>query len=364
MTRLSPDADDARYVRRLILTLLVVSVVGAIYLASDLLILAFGSILGAIVIHAIAEIYVERLHVPTKPALGLAIVTVLAMIGFLGWLFGVEFRAQVNLLVTRLPGLLDQLGAYMAQSPVGARIADAVRAAFAGSRIAQDIGGVAEGAGALILNSLLVLIGAIFFALDPKVYERGFLLLMPPSKRAAIEDALADAAATLRLWLRAQLIQMTTMGLLVGVGLWAAGVPSAPALGLLTGLSEFIPYVGPLAAMLPALGLAATQGTSPIIWTLIVFAVARLLQTNLITPFVTARVVAIPPAVTLFAILVIGAVFGLFGLFFSAALLVVIFTLIRSLYLRDTLGEDIPTADHRTLFTPSGKRRDSPESHD
>ena len=56
--------------------------------------------------------------------------------------------------------------------------------------------------------------------------------------------------------------------------------------------------------------------------------------------------------------------FGLFGLFFSAALLVVIYTLIRSLYLRETLGEDIPTAKHHTLFTPSGKRRDSPESLD
>lgn len=364
MSRLSPDEDDARFVRRLFLVLLVGTIAAALYAAADLLILAFGSALGAIVIHAIAEFYEVHLRMRAKLALGLGIVTVLTLLAFLIWLFGVEFRTQVNLLVMRLPAVVEQLAAQMAQSPVGAKVVDAVRAAFAGSRIAQDIGGLAEGAGAFLLNAMVVLVGAIFFAVDPKVYERGFLLLMPPSKRPVVEDALLDTASTLRLWLRAQLIQMTTMGVLVGTGLWLLGVPSAPALGLLAGISEFIPYVGPLAAMVPALGLAATQSVSQMLWTLAVFAIVRLIQTNFITPFVTNRVVAIPPAVTLFAILSVGAVFGLFGLFFSAAILVVIYTLVRSLYLRDTLGENIPHSRHRTLFDSAGKRRDSPESFD
>lgn len=354
MNRLSPDEEDARYLRRLFLTLGVGALAAALYFTGDLLILAFGSILGAIVIHALSEIYEERLRLPPKTALGAGIVTVLAIIGFLGWLFGVEFRTQVNVLVTRLPGIIAELGAQLSTSPVGAKVVDAVRAAFAGSRVAQDIGGLAQGAGQFVLNALLVLVGAIFFAVDPKIYERGFLLLMPPSKRAVMEDALLDTASTLRLWLRAQLIQMTTMGVLVGLGLWLVDVPSAPALGLLTGISEFIPYVGPLAAMVPALGLAATKSLHHVLLTVAVFAVVRVVQTNFITPFVTSRVVAIPPAVTLFAILAIGAVFGLFGLFFSAAMLVVIYTLVRSLYLRDTLGEDIPRARHRTLFDSAG----------
>ncbi len=364
MNRLAPDESDARFIRRVVLVIVIAVVAAAIYATGNLLILAFGAILGAIVIHAIAEIFGEHLRVPAKAAVGLAIVSVLAMIALLVWLFGVEFRAQVNLLVLRLPGLLDQLSAYVAQTPVGAKVVDAVKAAFAGSRVARDIGGLARGAGELILNALLVLVGAIFFAVDPKVYERGFLLLMPRSKRAAVEDALSDVASTLRLWLRAQLIQMTTMGVLIGIGLWLAGVPSAPALGLLVALSEFVPYIGPTAAMLPALGLAATEGAGEVVWTLAVFAIVRLLQTNFITPYVTSRVIAIPPAVTLFAILAIGAVFGLFGLFFSAAILVVIFTLVRSLYLRDVLGEDIPRSEHRTLFTARGEARDSPDSLD
>lgn len=65
------------------------------------------------------------------------------------------------------------------------------------------------------------------------------------------------------------------MGVLIGIGLWISGVPSAAALGLLAGLSEFIPYVWPTAAMIPALGLAATQGNGPLIGALATYAILR-----------------------------------------------------------------------------------------
>lgn len=368
VNRLSPDRADARFIRRVLILMVMVAVAAALLRAGNLLILAFGSMLGAIVIHAIAELYTRYGRAPPRLALGLGMATVIGIIAFLVWLFGVQFRQQVNELVIALPGLIDQLAAYLSRSPVGAKFVDAVRQAYAGSKVATDIGGIVAGAGELMLNCLLLLIGALFFAADPKVYERGFLYLIPRSKRPAIEDALFDVGSTLKLWLRSSLILMTSMGLLIGIGLWISGVPSAAALGLLAGLSEFIPYIGPTAAMIPALGLAATKGTGPLIGALSTYAIVRLIQTNLITPYVQNKVISIPPAITVFAIIGIGVIFGVFGLFFSAALLVVIFTLVRSLYLREVLGEDIAQVDHPTLLdadlTPAAPPRDSPELHD
>ncbi len=349
VARFGPDPDDARFVRRVLILIVIAGVCWALLRAGDLLILAFGSILGAIVIHAIADLYAARLKVPANAALGLGMATMLALLGFLAWLFAVAFRDQVVLLVTEGPAIVAKFAAQMSISPIGAKIVSAMKAAYAGSQAVRDIGGLVRGGGEIAVNFLILLFGAFFFAANPAVYERGFLLLVPPGKRAAAEDALFDVGSTLKLWLRAQLIQMTTMGVLVGLGLWIAGVPSAPALGLLTGLSEFIPYVGPIAAMIPALGLAATQGSTPVLWVLAVFVGVRVVQSNLITPFVTNQVIAIPPAVTLFTIIGIGYVFGLFGLFFSAALLVVIFTLVRSVYLREVLGEPIPRSPHAPL---------------
>lgn len=350
MNRLRPDELDSRFIRRVLIVVAIAGVLWALFRAGDILILAFGSSLGAIAIHAIAEGYEKRLRLPEKVALGAGIVTALGIIAFLFWLFGVQFAPQINLLVARTPALLDQLAAWLSHSPVGAKLVSAVQSAYSGSRAAQDVSGIAQGAGTLLLNVLLLIVGAVFFAANPGIYKRGMLMLVPRPQRPAFADALDDVSDTLRLWLRTQLILMTTMGVLVGIGLWLAGVPSSAALGLLAGLSEFVPYIGPTAAMLPALGLAATVSTHAVIGTLITYAAVRLIQTNFITPFVQHRVIDIPPAVTLFSIIGIGIVFGLYALFFSAAMLVVIFTLVRTLYLREIIGEEIalPTDDHET----------------
>jgi predicted PurR-regulated permease PerM len=241
MNRLRPDDDDARFIRRLVIVIAVAAFVYALYLAGDLLILAFGSILGAVAIHAIAEFCEEKLHAPPRVAVALGMATGLAALGFLIWLFTAQFGEQIGTLVTELPVILDQWGADLSRSPVGAAIVNSVRAAFAGSRISQEVSGLALGSVELVLNFIVLIVGSLFFAANPRVYERGFLLLIPRSMRPAIADALGDLGHTLRLWLGAQIILMTTMGFLVGIGLYIAGVPSSAALGLLAAISEFIP---------------------------------------------------------------------------------------------------------------------------
>jgi predicted PurR-regulated permease PerM len=67
----------------------------------------------------------------------------------------------------------------------------------------------------------------------------------------------------------------------------------------------------------------------------------RVIEAYVLTPWLNREVVKIPPALTLFVILGVGAVFGIYGVFFAGALLVVAFVAVRELYLRDTLGEDL-----------------------
>ncbi|MDQ2879634.1 MAG: AI-2E family transporter [Pseudomonadota bacterium] len=341
MSRLSPDAQDARFIRRVVILIVILGGTFVLFRAANMLILAFGSILGGIAIRAVADLYARLPRVRPRAALALGIFSVLAVLAFLGWLFAVHFASQVDQLVIQTPQLAAKFDAWLSQSAAGAQLSSAIKSSLSGSRIAKDAGEMLRGGGEFVLNAIVMLFGAMFFATDPQLYRRGLLLLVPPRQRPAFADATNDVAATLRRWLRAELIGMTTMGVLIGTGLWLSGVPSAGALGLLAGLSEFIPYVGPTAAMLPALGLGAAAGQGPLIGALATYSVVRLIQTNLITPFVQAQIVSIPPAVTLFAIIGTGLVFGLFAMFFSAGLLVVIFTLIRSLYLRDVLGERI-----------------------
>ncbi|MDB5680080.1 AI-2E family transporter [Sphingomonas bacterium] len=345
MKRLAPDADDARFIRRVILVILIGALTIALYRVGTLLILAFGSILGAITIHAVADRLHRHLRVPRRYAIGIAMLATLALVGFLIWLLTVQFGAQINALIVETPALLARLAAWMSQSAVGAKIVQAVEAAYAGAQAAQDLSGVARGGADLVLNVILLIVGAMFFAIEPRRYRDGLLLLIPKANREAFGDAFDDLGRNLRLWLRSQIILMVLMGVSIGIGLWLSGVPSAVALGLLAGLSEFIPYIGPTVAMLPALGLAANAGTGPLIGAIATYAIVRLAQDMVVTPIIQNKVIAIPPAITLFAMVGIGYIFGLAGLVFAAPLLVAIFALTRTLYLRETLGENIDSAN-------------------
>lgn len=328
------------FLRRLGWTILIVALLIVLWRAANLLLLVFGSVLGAVVFLSAGRA-VKRLGVRSRRiSLACGILIVLTLFGLTGWLLTVQFGQQVVALITDLPSAMAEIEKAIGDTPAGEALITAVRSAVDGSTFADMLAGFALGVGEILLNFIIVVVGAIFIAVNPRVYVRGIVLLTPPAGRLRISKALFRIGKALRLWLHAQLIQMISMGVLVSAALWMVGLESWGALGLLAGLSEFVPYVGPALAMVPALALALGHGGEQLVLVLLAFAGVRLIQTNLVTPAVTRRVVAIPPALTLFVILAVGAVFGIYGLFFSAALLVVAFVGIRELYLRNVLGEE------------------------
>ena len=96
---------------------------------------------------------------------------------------------------------------------------------------------------------------------------------------------------------------MLIVGVLTGVGLWLAGVPSPLALGLLAGLADIVPYAGPVAAAVPGLLLALLQGPETAFWALVVYIIVQQIEGNLILPVVQRHMVTLPPALTIFSII-------------------------------------------------------------
>lgn len=338
-TPFKPHPEDRPYLRRLAWTIVVAALLLVVWRAAHLLILGFGAVIGAVVFRTAARV-LQRIGIrPWRVALPLGILLVLGVFGLMAWLLTAAFGRQMMQLMVDLPDIVREAEAALGRTPVGDTLVSAARAALGGSTFADQLAALGLGAGEVLLNFVILLVGAMFIASDPDVYRRGIGRLAPEAVRPEVEHALDEISLALRLWLRAQLISMVTMGLLVAAALWVVGVESWAALGLLAALSEFVPYVGPTLAMVPALAIAAREGMDSVGLVLFAYFAVRMIQSNLITPVVTRRVVAIPPALTLFVILGTGAVFGFYGLFFSAAMLVVAFVGVRELYLRDTLGE-------------------------
>ena len=341
MKRLTPDARDLRFLRRLFLVAVAALVALYLYRVADLLLLAFGGLLGAVVLTTVANWLAERTPLSRSFGLVVAILLMLGLFGAIGWLFGAETARQAGALAHRLPEDWGHLLGRLETIPGGKALIDSGRAGAGGSTVALIAARAGWGVGEILVNLFVVLIAAIFFAVNPRIYRTGIVLLAPPPYRPPVGDALDDVVAALRLWLLTQIISMALMGAMIAFGLRLSGLSSWGALGVLGGLSEFIPYVGPTLAMIPAL-VVALAGDGSIWGVIATYALVRLVQANIITPLISQRVVHIPPGLYIFAILSVGATFGGFGMFFSGALAVAGFTLVRSLYLRDTLGDAVP----------------------
>ncbi len=186
---------------------------------------------------------------------------------------------------------------------------------------------------------IIMLICGAYLAAQPHLYRRGVIWLFPPSKHARAAEIFDGIAEALRLWLIGQLVEMFLIGALSMFVVWIIGVPSPAALGLIAGIGEFIPYLGPILAAIPAVLVAITKSPETALWTVLAYLVIHQVEGQIVTPLIQRHMVAIPPAVMLFGIVAITYLFGAIAIIFAAPIAVVVFAAVNLIYVRDTLGE-------------------------
>jgi predicted PurR-regulated permease PerM len=136
---------------------------------------------------------------------------------------------------------------------------------------------------------------------------------------------------------------MAVVGVLTAIGLWVAGVPLAFVLGLIAALLSFVPYIGPLAAVIPAALVALAEDPTKVIYVFALYGAVQLLESYLITPLIQERAVSIPPAVLIAAQVIMGVLAGAAGVLMATPLAVVLIVLVQMLYLEDVLGDSVST---------------------
>lgn len=305
---------------------------------ADVLLLVFAALLLALILRGLAAPLSTRL--PLSDRVALVIVVTALLVGGLAMLalFGNEVRAQLADLGERLPAAWDELRGHLSRTRLGATVLDWITQSSSGegggSSIAGLLGSAMSIAATTVTDFILVLAGAIYFAAQPDVYWRGAIGMLPPAWRTNAKDVLTCVGRSLGRWLLAQGVAMLLVGTLVGVGCAMLGLPSALALGLFAGLAEFVPVVGSFAAALPAILLALTLGWDVALWTALMFLAIQQLEGNVISPLLIRRSVSVPPAVTLFAILGFGALFGVMGVLLAAPLAVTVHVLVTEFWAR------------------------------
>jgi len=186
--------------------------------------------------------------------------------------------------------------------------------------------------------ALIVFLG-VYMAAQPGIYIRGLLRLFPHSKKQRMHAVLMTLEQTLTLWLLGKLVGMLIIGTTTGMALGLLEVPMAGALGLITGLLNFIPYLGPVLAAIPTLLIAFSKEPMLALYAMLFYVALQLAESYVLTPFVDRRTVSLPPALTITTQVIMGIFFGVLGVMLATPLAAVAYVIINMLYVEDVLGD-------------------------
>ena len=317
------------------ITLIVVAVL--IWRITDVFVVAFGGVILATALRAIALPLSRVTRLSPRYSVVVVVFSLLALGGIFGWLFGSQVVEQLADLGRQLPVAAAKFETWLQQSQLGRSVVESVRRSVfdpgALSRLGLAATALVRGAGGL----LLILFLGIHFALDPRLYRDSLLRVIPPAHRHRVGTALDDAGEALQQWLVGQLIAMVLVGILLGASLALLGVPQALSLGLLGGLLEFVPVVGPIIAAIPGILLAFSKGPQMAAYAVLVYIVVQQFESNLVIPLIQRWAVELAPAASLLAVMAFGLLFGVLGVMLATPIAVVVMVMVKHLYIEETL---------------------------
>lgn len=312
-----------------------------LWYAIDVFLLLFIGIFLAVLLRAPADWLAARTGWSDGATLGLVVLVFGLVLGASAFLFGRAVVTQSVELTQKLPEVVEKAKERLRQSEYGKRLVEAsetpspeadMKAVGRGLRL------VATTVSAL--GSLVVVIFlAIFLAWQPRAYAEGLVRLVPLRRRKRAREVLAGMGRMLKRWLVGQLILMAVVMTLTGIALSLLGVPFALPLALFAGLLEFVPYIGPIVAAVPAVLVAFAEGPQLALAAAGAYVVIQSIESYALTPLIQHRAVYLPPAVILFAQVILGVTAGPLGVIVATPLAAAMLVAVRMLYVEDVLGD-------------------------
>lgn len=320
------------------LTVLLIAFALMCWLVPNALLIGFAGAILAVGLRALAGPIVVKTGLGGGWAVLLVAVLIVLVLGLGIWASITPLSAQVQLFAQSAPQALRSLQDYLSDFPwIQQQIEH-----FQPERVISAVGDQAAGMAAMgisgtlggLANIVLIVLLALYLASEPSLYRRGFAALLSPDLRPDGMHVLDAAGGALRGWLLGALCAMVFNGVLIWLGLWALGVPLSPLLGAIAGLTSFVPYIGAIAAALPAALMALGKDPSLVPWALGVYFVVQMLEGNVLTPMVQKQTADLPPALLLLSQTVMGTVAGLLGVVLAAPILAVAMTVVQASYIK------------------------------
>lgn len=291
--------------------------IAMVVLLAQPLMLIMGALVLATMMDGGARLLGRVLPISRGWRLTIVLLGAVAFMAYTFYLTGSSLAAQAQAMRTIVESQVARIGGWMQQLGISTTPDDlkslASQAMSSMGRVTAAVG-TAVGA---VTSGVMMLVLAIFIAIEPKLYERGVAWMLPMEKRAHFY-AIADKMGwTLRRLMFGRLIGMAVEGVGTWLLLWAGGVPMAGLLGILTGLFAFLPNIGSIISGALIILVGFSGGTDTGLYAFGVYMAVQVIDGYLIVPMVAKRATDLAPALVLAAQILFGALFGLMGLFLA-----------------------------------------------
>ncbi|CAN5668929.1 AI-2E family transporter [soil metagenome] len=308
------------------------------------LLIAFVGAILAVAFNAV----VTRLPLPRGIAVLALLLATLASIVLGAWLGISALVGQLRQFIDDFPAIVEAAETWV-QDTIGLEVD------LLGERareVVTDLFGVSEtqtiltgafGVVELLAMAVLILFGAFYLVLKPN--EQLLTPLMravPRDRRPAFRRMFKLMGERLSGWLWGTLVSMIAVGVMGVIAFYFLGTPYPLLLGVIMGLTDIIPLVGPWIGGLVAVAVTLFADPSKALWVALAVLIIQEIEGNIVRPIVMSSSARLHPFVTLLALLLFGSIFGLLGAVLALPLALAVGTMVQVLWVEQTLhaGDD------------------------
>jgi predicted PurR-regulated permease PerM len=332
------------------------------YFAATLFLIFAGVLLG-VALNAFTSLLGRVVNLPHWLRLTIVCLALAGLLSGVIFLGGATIAQQATALSDTIKGQLSSARDFLESKGIDTSYLDLGRPAAKpktsstpgtpGEMAAHNLpsaGEIASSGGAIVSQTLKLLVGTLSavgnffivlflgltFAAQPGVYRSGLLFLTPARHRATATVIVDRIGETLQRWLMAQILTMAAVFFVTWIGLTLIGIDSSFILGIQAGLLTFIPTVGALIGGLIVVLASLASGWVAAASAFVLFLGVHAMESYILTPILQRHALEIPPA-TLFAFqILLGVVFGIWGIALALPLMAVVKVMIDHFKAGDT----------------------------
>lgn len=331
------------FIKHLLLALLFIGIALLVWHTLQIFLLIFAGIIFAIFLKRTGRWIHNNTRLPLQWSVTLVVFFLVALFVLLTGLMAPRIKAQAEKFSTQFPEALEETKERIADHSWGGWIVTRLpsknedNGGFNGmlqqakSWMFSLVGGVT--------GILIILVLGLYMAYGAELYLEGILKLIPKENRKRIRRVLHGLGATLYWWLVGRFASMLIIAVLTYSGLTLMGVPLALSLAVFAGLMTFIPNIGPILSVIPAIILALPQGWDQAGYVVLLYLAIQTIESYFITPMVQRQIIAMPPALILSAQLIMGVIQGVFGILLATPLVAAIMVVVKLLYIEGKLAD-------------------------